>query len=116
MPLIPNATLARSQTVANLTVLREIHAIEEAVLIAISSGEVSATIGGDTTMTDTTGYDGSTETTSEMYYEVWQGTLTDATMAAEMATVIDYFKNLGYNIVRIQDITTETTFKWVVSW
>ncbi len=113
---IPSAREARQQSVKNLAVLGEIHAIETAVLTAIENGELSATVDNGTTMTSTTDYADSTDTTSEQYYDVWQGLITDAVKSQEMQEVIDYFQTLGYNIARRQNSTTLSTFKWVVSW
>lgn len=113
---IPTAREARQCAIKNLTVLAEIHAIETAVLTAIEAGELTATISNNTTMTSTTNYADSTDTDAEVYYDVWQGLITDASKEEEMDTIIDYFQNLGYNIVRRQNSATLSTFKWVVSW
>ncbi len=113
---IPSARDARQYAIKNLTVLGEIHAIETAVLTAIDAGLLTASVSNNTTMTSTTNYADSTDTDAEVYYDVWQGLITDASKEEEMDMVIDHFQNLGYNIVRRQNSTTLSTFKWVVSW
>lgn len=113
---IPNARDARTQAVKNLTVLREIHAIEEAILLAVDGGELFAEVSDGTVMTEADNLLDSTETVSESYYNVWQALSTDETKSEEMQAVIDYFQNLGYNIARRQNATTLTTFKWVLNW
>jgi len=113
---IPTAREARQCAIKNLTVLAEIHAIETAILTAVEAGELTATVNDNTTMTSTTNYADSTDTDAEVYYDVWQGLVTDAARSEEMDMVIDHFQNLGYNIVRRQNSTTLSTFRWVVSW
>lgn len=113
---IPNAREARQCAIKNLTVLGEIHAIETAVLTAVESGGLTATVTNGSTMTSITNYADSTDTDAEVYYDVWQGLVTDAAKTEEMDMVIDYFQNLGYNIARRQNSTTLSTFNWVVSW
>lgn len=113
---IPNAREARQCAIKNLTVLGEIHAIETAVLTAVEAGGLTATVSNGSTMTSTVNYADSSDTDSEVYYDVWQGLVTDAAKTEEMDMVIDYFQNLGYNIARRQNSTTLSTFNWVVSW
>ena len=50
------------------------------------------------------------------YFSVWNGTTTDRKLDDEMQRVIKYFRNLGYNIVRMNNTTTTNTFKWVIYW
>ena len=50
------------------------------------------------------------------YFSVWTGTTTDRKLDDEMTQVIKYFKNLGYNITRMNNTATQNTFKWVIYW
>ena len=54
---------------------------------------------------------------SKTYYNVWQGTATNTTYTQQMAEVVKYFTDKGYTIVRQKNAdTTNTTFKWYVTW
>jgi|TARA_Y100000034_G_C6708471_1_gene312825 hypothetical protein len=54
---------------------------------------------------------------SKVYYNVWQGTATNTTYTQQMAEVIKYFTDKGYTIARQKNTdTTNTTFKWYVTW
>ena len=54
---------------------------------------------------------------SKIYYNVWQGTGTNTTYTQQMAEVIKYFTDKGYTITRQKNAdTTNTTFKWHVTW
>ena len=111
----PTATQARSQAVGNTTVLNEIHAIESAVLQAVQASALKApAVGGDTSMTNTA--DGSPLTLAQSYYNVWKGTETDDTKAANMQAVLDNFSKLGYGIKRVVNPATGTTLLWYISW
>jgi len=57
-----------------------------------------------------------TNPSSVSYFQVWQGTAEDRAKADEMRQVIDYFKNLGYDIERQTNTATNKTFKWVISY
>ena len=54
---------------------------------------------------------------SKIYYNVWQNTATNTTYKQQMSEVITYFTNIGYTIIRQKNAdTTNTTFKWHVTW
>lgn len=53
---------------------------------------------------------------SELYFEVWKGLLTDRVLKQHMDEVIAHFENLGYIIFRSTNITSNTTFNWIVRW
>ncbi len=58
-----------------------------------------------------------TSAVSKTYYEVWQNTSVNTTYKQQMAEVIQYFTNIGYIIIRQKNAdTTNTTFKWYVTW
>ena len=54
---------------------------------------------------------------SKIYYNVWQNTATNTTYKQQMSEVIQYFTNIGYTVIRQKNAdTTNTTFKWYVTW
>ena len=54
---------------------------------------------------------------SKDYYNVWQNTATNTTYTQQMSEVVQYFTDKGYTIVRQKNAdTTNTTFKWYVTW
>ncbi len=53
---------------------------------------------------------------STLYYQVWQGTLTDRAKQTQMDEVIRYFENLGFKIQRRQNTTSLKTFDWYIYW
>jgi hypothetical protein len=53
--------------------------------------------------------------TSQLYYQVWLGQITDNTLDSKMNSVIQYFTDLGYTISRKANTTT-STFYWSVQW
>lgn len=50
------------------------------------------------------------------YYRVWQNTVTNRLLSAEMTTVATYFRNLGYTVSQITNPTTGVTFQWHICW
>jgi len=59
--------------------------------------------------------------TATDYYNVWQNMpASNVNLTApyqdQMATVINYFTNLGYNINRVTNTVTGNTFNWQVNW
>lgn len=50
------------------------------------------------------------------YYSVWTGTAEDRKKSYEFAQVVNYFQNLGYNILAKKNTTTENTFYWEIYW
>jgi len=57
-----------------------------------------------------------TDPESVAYFNVWQGSVTDPCSTDEMNDVINYFSNLGFDIQRQTNTTTNKTFKWVVNY
>ena len=54
---------------------------------------------------------------SKTYYTVWQNTTINTTYKQQMSEVIKYFTNIGYTLIRQKNAdTTNTTFKWYVTW
>ena len=54
---------------------------------------------------------------SKTYYDVWQNTSVNTTYKQQMSEVIKYFTNIGYTAIRQKNAdTTNTTFKWYVTW
>lgn len=57
-----------------------------------------------------------TDFESDLYYDVWQGNSPDDfRRETEMNEVIIYFKNLGYEIIRVTNII-DKTFKWRINY
>jgi hypothetical protein len=109
------ATEARTENFNSKTYETEIYLINLNILDAISTGYMIATIGASTVTTVMgTEITGTTMTTSETYYKVWQNTIVDPQKNGEMNKVIDYFTKLGYTISRKSD--DGTYLFWQVSW
>lgn len=106
------ANQARTKSQNDVLVFNEIRDIEDAILVAVSTGLYEATVTG-TTMT-ATALPG--RTTAILYFNTWQGTIDDRAKYLQMGTVLKYFTDLGYSIERRTNSTTSDTFKWVVSW
>ena len=54
---------------------------------------------------------------SKTYYNVWQNTAVNTTYKQQMSEVIQYFADKGYTLIRQKNAdTTNTTFKWYVTW
>lgn len=105
---------ARAKALQDLVVLREIRDLEEAIIEATSNGNYTVSVSSTTTMaknsTDT-GYVVATQ-----YYDTWTGSRDDRAKALQMEKVLTYFSDLGYTIDRQTNSSTNTTFKWTVSW
>lgn len=80
------------------------------ITIAAGTGTILSDVGiavGVTNATDV----------SKTYYTVWQGTTANTTYTQQMTEVIKYFTDLGYTITRQKNASTSnTTFKWYVTW
>ena len=53
---------------------------------------------------------------SELYYEVFKGLVVERVLKQHMDEVIKHFEELGYIIFRQTNVTTNSTFNWVVRW
>ena len=73
MAFFPTATQAKDRAQGNLVIAKEVNALEEAVITAISNSAFTAEVTDDTTMTNST----PTDATSESYYKSWKGTTTN---------------------------------------
>ena len=98
------AAQARSKAQNDLVIFNEVRSIESAILTASAAGSYNITL-STTTMT-----------TSATYANVWKGVVADRAKEIQMASIIKYFTDLGYNIERRSNPTTGTTFDWQVYW
>lgn len=121
MAYFPTATQAKERSQGNLVIAKEITAIEQAVITAISNSAFTATVTDDTTMTNST----PTDATSEAYYASWKATTTNAVFDEQMAEVKAHFTDKGYTVSRVKNTSATTgahdgatglVFKWSVSW
>lgn len=110
-----NASTARTQTISNSTVETERALININVLAAVADGKTTVTV-GKTTQTNFNGnvIVGSPMTLSMNYYKVWQNSLINNLIDAEMTEVIDTYTLLGYSISR-RSMDGET-ISWQISW
>jgi len=100
-----NATTARRDTRNNSVIHSEIRSIESAVLANIDAGVLYANVTSNTTMTD-----------SNVYYNVYNGVVNDATKLDQINYVKDYFTGLGYGVSILTNAATEDTITWNISW
>lgn len=110
------ASQARAKSRNDAVIFNEIRDIEDAILTACSTGDLEVYVVG-TTMTDTT----ATGTpapiaTARDYFKAWAGTFPNRAKEQQMAEVITYFTNLGYQIERRVNNATGDTFKWGIFW
>ena len=110
-----SAKQARDKARKDSVINTETASIEAAILTAVESNLLTATIDDGTTMTESNSGDAA-QVLAESYHSFWQGGTADATKTYQMAQVIKYFVDLGYSIHRQINTTSNTTFKWVVSW
>lgn len=100
-----NATQARLNTRNNSIIHAEVRSIENAVLSNIDAGVLYANVSSGTTMT-----------TSNAYYFVYNGVTNDPTKLDQINYVKEYFVNLGYGFNVATNETTNTTIQWNISW
>jgi len=80
------------------------------LIIAAATGTILGDLGLTAAVTNTSAV-------SKTYYTVWQNTTINTTYKQQMSEVINYFTDIGYTIVRQKNAdTTNTTFKWYVTW
>lgn len=82
----------------------EIVAIEGAIITSVDSGLLTVDI-NDTTYT-----------TSNDYYLVWTGSVSDRTKLDQLNYVQQHFLNLGYITQLLTDSGTGNTLLWRISW
>jgi len=108
------ASEARSKSLQDIYVLREIRDLEEEVILAAAAGEIEVTITSTSSMAKNTsevGYLLATE-----YFNTWNGTRDDRQKSLQMSKIIQYFSDLGYTIERQINPGTQTTFQWILAW
>lgn len=105
------AAQARAKARNDITIFNEIRNIEDAILNAANTGELEVIVSG-TGMTDTD----SEIATAREYFKAWQGSFPNRAKEQQMANVIEYFINLGYQIDRRVNPSTGDTFRWLVYW
>jgi len=111
----PSAREARFNSRNNLEIFREIRAIEEQILVAQGNGLFEVVI-DDTVMTQYPAATGDAEDSPSIaYFNTWRGTTASISLEEQMKTVIGYFQDLGYSIVR-RTATSSITFTWVIKW
>mgnify|MGYP003325713126 CR=1 FL=1 len=108
------ATEARSQALQDLVILNEVRDLEIAIVTATGTGAVETEVVTTTTMAALS-TDANFVSASE-YYDTLQGTRDDRQKSLQISKVIKYFEDLGYTIDPITNQSTNTTFKWRISW
>lgn len=53
---------------------------------------------------------------SNIYYQVWAGTMTNKAILLQMNAVLSYFRSLGYTIVIQTNPDTGSTIQWKICW
>ena len=121
MAFFPTATQAKDRAQGNLVIAKEVNALEEAVITAISNSAFTAEVTDDTTMTNST----PTDAISESYYKSWKGTTTNNVFDEQMDEVKKHFTDKGYTVSRVENTAatqgahsgaTGKVFKWSISW
>jgi len=107
-----NAAQARAKSSQDMIVFEEQTAIMRQIITDSGLGKFESYVIDNTTMTDST----PTTSTSESYFNSWQGSIVDRALVNQMNAVERYFSGLGYKIERITNTTTQTTFKWHIFW
>ena len=80
------------------------------LIIAAGTGTVLTNLGLAASTTASTAV-------SKDYYNVWQGTVVNATYKRQMTEVVSNFTDLGYVITRQKNAaTSNATLKWYITW
>jgi len=98
------ANQARSKAQNDLIIFNEVRSIELGILTASANGAYEVIL-NNTTMS-----------TTPAYFNVWRGNTNDRAKEKQMATIIQYFTDLGYTIERKTNSSTGNTFNWTVYW
>ena len=109
------ATEARTKSLQDIDVIREIRDLEEAVITACNNGAMQVIVAITSTMAKATASDAG-YAVAVQYYNAWQGTSDDRQKTLQMNKVIQYFTDLGYTIDRQTNMTSQATFQWVIAW
>jgi len=105
------ASQARAKSKNDSVIFNETRSIESEILNACSLGNLEVYVTG-TTMTDT----GTGIALARNYFKAWNGSVPDRAKEQQMADIITYFSNLGYQIERRVNSATGDTFKWAIFW
>ena len=107
------STELKTGTLTNTTVETEIALLNLSILNAMETNTVTVK-GNSAIEVNGITVTGTPMTVSNVYYPVWQNTVSNNFAAGEMQKVIDYFTKLGYTISRKSD-DMEHLF-WTISW
>ena len=89
-----------------ITINQELDLIPIAKVFSnIDSGVLYANVVSSTTMTN-----------SNVYYYVWNGTVTDPTKLDQINYVKKYFTDLGYGVAIKTNTSSNNTITWNISW
>jgi hypothetical protein len=100
-----NSNTAQIISRNDLTIFDEVTAISRQIIISSNNGDYTASVSSGTTMTDSTSY-----------YDVWIGSTQDRKLLDQMNIVVSHFTQLGYQIQRLTNTSTNNTFIWKVEW
>jgi hypothetical protein len=106
---------ARGKARKDSVIHTEIRDVEIAIFSAIANGLLSATVTG-TTMTYINPAVVASYNDAVKYFNVWQGLVTDKAYEDQMNQVLKHFLDLGYSITRQTNVSTATTFQWLIEW
>jgi len=87
MASFPTAEQAREQAQSYSVISLEVHAIETAIIAAIAANAFTASVIDGTAMTEAS----PVNSTSQKYFNVWKGTVTDAVFTEQMSEVMLLF-------------------------
>jgi hypothetical protein len=108
MSIFPTASNANMLSFNTSLVFNEIRTLERKVLDQIALQLFTATVNTGTVMT--------ASDTGQAYYNSWKATSVNKVLDDQMNTVIKYFQDLGYSIVRKLNTNTNNTFFWELKW
>lgn len=115
MSIFPNANQLRRFGARNVrAVLEEVRTLEDRILEAQIDGIVlSVTVNDSPFGVGSQICSGISPVT---YFRVWKGVEENDVAEYQMNTVIEYFQNLGYSIVRQTNPDTQQTLMWYIRW
>lgn len=100
-----NATQARRDTRNQGAIHAEVRAIESSILANIDAGRMYAIVSSGTTMT-----------TSNVYFNVYNGISSNATILDQITCTKQYFLDLQYAVNILTNPGTNNTLQWNISW
>tara|TARA_B100000902_G_scaffold152281_1_gene148831 strand:- start:1952 stop:2575 length:624 start_codon:yes stop_codon:yes gene_type:complete len=104
------AGLVASKNAANQLVLTYTAPAATTWTFVVGAGTANASL-GLTAATST-----ATNPSSVAYFTCWDGSTQDRAKTDQMNQVVLYFKNLGYTIEQLKNVTTGKTFKWQITY